>query len=145
MVGEGAAPSRHANLASSGVYKTPPHGWCYPPFCRVVLSGQSPRLKDTLPLGTIQISEPSHGYPQFQKFSLRLLFSRTLPPCDLHSSQTLSPSGVYGWFRGIACFQGCEVGYWQFQHQGQFPFQPSIERFSDDSFSHFGERLSRFD
>ena len=36
VVGEGAAPSRHANLAFSGVYKTPPHGWCYAPFCRVV-------------------------------------------------------------------------------------------------------------
>ena len=27
VVGEGAAPSRHANLAFSGVYKTPLHGW----------------------------------------------------------------------------------------------------------------------
>jgi hypothetical protein len=25
VVGEGAGPSRHANLAFSGVYKTPPH------------------------------------------------------------------------------------------------------------------------
>jgi len=31
VVGEGAAPSRHANLAFTGVYKTPLHGWCYPP------------------------------------------------------------------------------------------------------------------
>jgi hypothetical protein len=30
VVGEGAAPSRLANLAISGVYKTPLHGWCYP-------------------------------------------------------------------------------------------------------------------
>jgi len=36
-VGEGAAPSRHADLAFTGVYKTPLHGWCYPPFGRVVL------------------------------------------------------------------------------------------------------------
>ncbi len=48
MVGEGAAPSRHANLAFSGVYKTPPHGWCYPPFRRVVLSDRSSQFKDTL-------------------------------------------------------------------------------------------------
>jgi hypothetical protein len=34
-------PSRHADLAFTGVYKTPLHGWCYPPFGRVVLSGQS--------------------------------------------------------------------------------------------------------
>ena len=32
----GAVPSRHANLAFTGVYKTPLHGWCYPPFGRVV-------------------------------------------------------------------------------------------------------------
>ena len=42
VVGEGAAPSRHANQAFSGAYKTPLHGWCYPPYCRVVLSDQSP-------------------------------------------------------------------------------------------------------
>jgi hypothetical protein len=36
VVGEGAAPSRHANLAFTGVYKTPLHGWCYPPLGRVV-------------------------------------------------------------------------------------------------------------
>jgi hypothetical protein len=28
-VGEGAAPSRHANLAFCGVYKAPLHGCCY--------------------------------------------------------------------------------------------------------------------
>jgi hypothetical protein len=37
VVGEGAAPSRLANLAISGVYKTPLHGWCYPPWSEVVL------------------------------------------------------------------------------------------------------------
>jgi phosphatidylserine decarboxylase len=37
VVGEGAAPSRHANLAFSRVYKAPLHGWCYPPWCGVVL------------------------------------------------------------------------------------------------------------
>ena len=37
VVGEGAAPSRLANLAISGVYKTPLHGWCYPPSSEVVL------------------------------------------------------------------------------------------------------------
>jgi hypothetical protein len=37
VVGEGAAPSRHVDLAFTGVYKTPPHGWCYPPLGRVVL------------------------------------------------------------------------------------------------------------
>jgi len=31
VVGEGAAPSRHANLAFSRAYKAPLHGWCYPP------------------------------------------------------------------------------------------------------------------
>jgi len=36
VVGEGAAPSRHADLAFTGAYKTPLHGWCYPPFCGVV-------------------------------------------------------------------------------------------------------------
>jgi hypothetical protein len=36
VVGEGAAPSRHANLAFTGAYKAPLHGWCYPPFCRVL-------------------------------------------------------------------------------------------------------------
>ena len=36
VVGEGAAPSRHADLAFTGAYKTPLHGWCYPPFRRVV-------------------------------------------------------------------------------------------------------------
>lgn len=36
VVGEGAAPSRHADLAFTGVYKTPLHGWCYPPFGRVL-------------------------------------------------------------------------------------------------------------
>jgi hypothetical protein len=36
-VGEGAAPSRLANLAISGAYKTPLHGWCYPPSSEVVL------------------------------------------------------------------------------------------------------------
>jgi hypothetical protein len=40
VVGEGAAPSRHAYLAFTGVYKTPLHGWCYPPFGRVVLWGR---------------------------------------------------------------------------------------------------------
>jgi hypothetical protein len=35
VVGEGAAPSRHAYLAFTGVYKTPLHGWCYPPICGV--------------------------------------------------------------------------------------------------------------
>jgi len=40
VVGEGAAPSRHANLAFTRVYKTPPHGWCYPPYCRVVLEAR---------------------------------------------------------------------------------------------------------
>jgi len=29
VVGEGAAPSGHADLAFTGVYKTPLHGWCY--------------------------------------------------------------------------------------------------------------------
>src|SRR6476660_7735119 len=42
VVGEGAAPSRHADLAFTGVYKTPLHGWCYPPFCRVVLWARIP-------------------------------------------------------------------------------------------------------
>lgn len=37
VVGEGAAPSRHANLAFSRAYKTPLHGWCCPPFCGIVL------------------------------------------------------------------------------------------------------------
>jgi hypothetical protein len=37
VVGEGAAPSRLANLAISGAYKTPLHGWCYPPSSKVVL------------------------------------------------------------------------------------------------------------
>ena len=37
VVGEGAAPSRLANLAISGAYKTPLHGWCYPPSSEVVL------------------------------------------------------------------------------------------------------------
>ena len=32
-MGEGAAPSWHANL-----YKTPLHGWCYPRMRGVVLS-----------------------------------------------------------------------------------------------------------
>ena len=68
MVGEGAAPSRHANQAFSGVYKTPPHGWCYPPFCRVVLSARSPWLKDTRPLGRIQTSEASHGLSNVSGF-----------------------------------------------------------------------------
>jgi hypothetical protein len=36
VVGEGAAPYRHADLAFTGVYKTPPHGWCYPPSSGVV-------------------------------------------------------------------------------------------------------------
>ena len=36
VVGEGAAPSRHAYLAFTEVYKTPLHGWCHPPFRRVV-------------------------------------------------------------------------------------------------------------
>jgi len=36
VVDEGAAPSRHANLAFSRVYKTPLHGWCYPPWIGVV-------------------------------------------------------------------------------------------------------------
>jgi hypothetical protein len=40
VVGEGAAPSRHADLAFTGVYKTPLHGWCYPPMREIVLSGQ---------------------------------------------------------------------------------------------------------
>src|ERR1041385_2627826 len=40
VVGEGAAPSRHANLAFSGAYKTLLHGWCYPPMCEVVLSSR---------------------------------------------------------------------------------------------------------
>jgi hypothetical protein len=37
VVGEGVAPSRLANLAISGAYKTPLHGWCYPPQSEVVL------------------------------------------------------------------------------------------------------------
>jgi len=41
VVGEGAAPSRHANLAFPGVYKTPLHGWCYPPRGGIVLWGPS--------------------------------------------------------------------------------------------------------
>src|SRR5512140_2685977 len=41
VVGEGAAPSRHANLAFSRVYKTPLHGWCYPPRHGVVSKGRS--------------------------------------------------------------------------------------------------------
>jgi hypothetical protein len=40
-VGEGAAPSRHANLAFSRAYKTPLHGWCYPPSCAVVSKDQT--------------------------------------------------------------------------------------------------------
>jgi len=40
VVGEGAAPSRLANLAISGAYKTPLHGWCYPPSSEVVLWGR---------------------------------------------------------------------------------------------------------
>ena len=43
VVGEGAAPSRLANLAISGAYKTPLHGWCYPPSSEVVLSGRISR------------------------------------------------------------------------------------------------------
>jgi hypothetical protein len=43
VVGEGAAPSRLANLAISGVYKTPLHGWCYPPSSEVVLWDQISR------------------------------------------------------------------------------------------------------
>jgi hypothetical protein len=42
VVGEGAAPSRHANLAFPGAYKTPLHGWCYPPVRKVVLSSGLP-------------------------------------------------------------------------------------------------------
>jgi hypothetical protein len=38
-----------------------------------------------------------------------------------------------------------ENGYWQCQHQGQFPFQPAIEQMSDRFFSHFGVELSDFD
>jgi len=34
-------PSRHANLAFTGVYKTPLHGWCYPPRRGIVLWDQS--------------------------------------------------------------------------------------------------------
>jgi hypothetical protein len=41
VVGEGAAPSRLANLAISGAYKTPLHGWCYPPSSEVVLWDRS--------------------------------------------------------------------------------------------------------
>jgi hypothetical protein len=41
VVGEGAAPSRLANLAISEAYKTPLHGWCYPPECGVVLWGRN--------------------------------------------------------------------------------------------------------
>jgi hypothetical protein len=40
-VGEGAAPSRHANLAFTRAYKAPPHGWCYPPVGRVLLRDQA--------------------------------------------------------------------------------------------------------
>ena len=29
VVGEGAAPSRHAHLAFTRAYKAQPHGWCY--------------------------------------------------------------------------------------------------------------------
>jgi len=39
---------------------------------------------------------------------------------------------------------GCENGYWQCQHQGQFPCQRSIEQFSDRIFSHYREKLSDF-
>jgi hypothetical protein len=54
VVGEGAAPSRHAYLAFTGVYKTPLHGWCYPPICGVVLWIQIAFSKDTAP--TTQMS-----------------------------------------------------------------------------------------
>jgi hypothetical protein len=40
VVGEGAGPSRHADLAFTGVYRTPLHGW-YPPFGRVVFIGSN--------------------------------------------------------------------------------------------------------
>lgn len=43
VVGEGAAPSRLANLAISGAYKTPLHGWCYPPSSGIVLWDQISR------------------------------------------------------------------------------------------------------
>jgi len=66
VVGEGAAPSRLANLAISGVYKTPLHGWCYPPWSEVVLWDQIsqghftgvekvfklPSLNGSLPVGS---------------------------------------------------------------------------------------------
>jgi hypothetical protein len=42
VMGEGAAPSRHANLAFTGAYKTPLHGWCYLPCCIVALWVQTP-------------------------------------------------------------------------------------------------------
>lgn len=47
VVGEGAAPSRHANLAFSRAYKTPLHGWCYPPGRGVVLWVRTSHSKDT--------------------------------------------------------------------------------------------------
>jgi hypothetical protein len=43
VVGEGAALSRHADLAFAGVYKTPLHGWCYSPFRRVLKEGSKAR------------------------------------------------------------------------------------------------------
>jgi hypothetical protein len=42
VVGEGAAPSRHANLTFSGTYKVPLHGWCYPPSDGIVLFPRGP-------------------------------------------------------------------------------------------------------
>jgi len=46
VVGEGAAPSRHANQAFSGAYKAPLQGWCHPTLCGVVLWGPVSFSKD---------------------------------------------------------------------------------------------------
>jgi hypothetical protein len=58
VAGEGAAPSRHANLAFPGVYKTPLHGWRYPAICGVVYRLELRAQKATRSIGVLALPLP---------------------------------------------------------------------------------------
>lgn len=62
-----------------------------------------------------------------QNLNLRLRFARILPPCDLHSSQTLSPSATYF---SSACFTHGEALHASIIHNdsGTLNCQPGRRR-----------------
>jgi hypothetical protein len=75
-------PPWHANLAFSGAYKAPLHGWCYPPICGTVLSS----LHSYCKYGCVaDPSESSSGGLWCNRPRFAMLRNRTVQGCILRS------------------------------------------------------------